>query len=224
MKYKIVEKFVSINGEGPLMGQLAVFIRFKGCNLKCSYCDTMWANEENAKYENMTSFEIYNYIKQTNIKNVTLTGGEPLIQEGIFELLLVLAKDNSLNIEIETNGSIDIKPFIEIKPKRPNFTIDYKSSISNMENKMYKQNYEYLLITDCIKFVVGGLEELEKSKIIIEKNNLINKCNVHLSPIFDNIKLADIVNFMKKNKLNGIKVQPQLHKIIWNDGREGNEE
>ena len=42
---KVVEKFTSINGEGTRAGELAVFIRFKGCNLKCSYCDTMWANE-----------------------------------------------------------------------------------------------------------------------------------------------------------------------------------
>ena len=39
-KYEVVEKFVSINGEGTKAGQLAVFIRFKGCNLNCKYCDT----------------------------------------------------------------------------------------------------------------------------------------------------------------------------------------
>ena len=39
---KVVEKFTSINGEGTRAGELAVFIRFKGCNLRCSYCDTMW--------------------------------------------------------------------------------------------------------------------------------------------------------------------------------------
>ena len=42
---KVVEKFVSINGEGTRAGELAAFIRFKGCNLRCTYCDTMWAND-----------------------------------------------------------------------------------------------------------------------------------------------------------------------------------
>ena len=46
--YDVVEIFTSINGEGPLVGQLAVFIRMKGCNLSCSYCDTKWANETDA--------------------------------------------------------------------------------------------------------------------------------------------------------------------------------
>lgn len=40
-EYKVVEKFVSINGEGMKAGTLAVFIRFFGCNLRCSYCDTL---------------------------------------------------------------------------------------------------------------------------------------------------------------------------------------
>ena len=48
---KVVEKFTSINGEGTRAGELAVFVRFKGCNLRCSYCDTMWANEADCSYE-----------------------------------------------------------------------------------------------------------------------------------------------------------------------------
>ena len=44
-QFHVVEQFVSINGEGRLAGQLALFIRFAGCNLQCEYCDTKWANE-----------------------------------------------------------------------------------------------------------------------------------------------------------------------------------
>ena len=47
----VVEKFISINGEGAHAGELAAFIRFRGCNLSCSYCDTCWANTENAPAE-----------------------------------------------------------------------------------------------------------------------------------------------------------------------------
>lgn len=58
---KVVEKFTSINGEGTRAGELAVFVRFKGCNLRCSYCDTMWANEPDCPYEEETPEEILNY-------------------------------------------------------------------------------------------------------------------------------------------------------------------
>ena len=50
MKYKVAEIFESINGEGMKAGELSVFIRFTGCNLCCSYCDTKWANESDAPY------------------------------------------------------------------------------------------------------------------------------------------------------------------------------
>lgn len=86
-EFKVAEIFTSINGEGTKAGQTAVFVRFTGCNLNCSYCDTKWANEPNAEYKLMTDREILSRIKETGIKNVTLTGGEPLLREGIHELL-----------------------------------------------------------------------------------------------------------------------------------------
>ena len=72
----VVEKFTSINGEGTRAGELAVFVRFKGCNLRCSYCDTMWANEADCSYEEETPEEIKNYVLATRNRNLKLTGGE----------------------------------------------------------------------------------------------------------------------------------------------------
>ena len=56
--YQVVETFVSINGEGTRAGELAVFVRMKGCNLRCDYCDTMWANQADAESVSMTEEEI----------------------------------------------------------------------------------------------------------------------------------------------------------------------
>ena len=85
--YQVVEKFVSINGEGRRAGELAAFIRFKGCNLQCSYCDTSWANEPGCESERLTEEEILSWIRETGVKNVTLTGGEPLLRKGMEELI-----------------------------------------------------------------------------------------------------------------------------------------
>ena len=93
---KVVEKFTSINGEGTRAGELAVFIRFKGCNLRCSYCDTMWANEPECPYKEETPEEILNYVLGTGIHNVTLTGGEPLMQKDIRGLIHFLNLSNPL--------------------------------------------------------------------------------------------------------------------------------
>ncbi|WP_099189497.1 putative 7-carboxy-7-deazaguanine synthase QueE [Tepidibacter mesophilus] len=220
MDFKVVEKFVSINGEGRLSGQLAVFIRFAGCNLDCSYCDTKWANEENVEYQLMNEQEIYEYIKSTKVNNVTLTGGEPLLQNNLIELLNLLSKDDNLLVEIETNGSVSLKEFIDIK-NPPRFTMDYKLPSSNMENKMLIDNFKYLTKNDTVKFVAGSIDDLEKSKYIIDQYNLVNKTNVYISPVFSNIHMADIVEFMKKHNMNKVTLQVQLHKIIWNPNERG---
>ena len=109
-QFHVVEQFVSINGEGRLAGQLALFIRFAGCNLQCEYCDTKWANEPDAAYRVYTTEELMDEIRKSGVRNITLTGGEPLKQKGIQELLEQLRKYREIRVEIETNGSVDIMP------------------------------------------------------------------------------------------------------------------
>lgn len=220
MDFKVVERFVSINGEGRRSGQLAIFIRFAGCNLNCSYCDTLWANEKDVSYELISSKDIYDYIKSQKIKNVTLTGGEPLMQKGIVELLKVLSKDKELYVEIETNGSVLLDEFLDIE-NSPSFTMDYKLPSSNMENKMALDNFRYLTNKDTVKFVSGSIEDLEKAKEIIKKYNLVNTTNIYISPVLGKINLDTIVEFMKNNKMNGVNLQLQLHKIIWDPNKKG---
>ena len=132
--FPVAEKFVSINGEGKYAGELAVFIRFRGCNLKCTYCDTVWANTGDCPAEMMSVEDIVSYVNEEGIKNVTLTGGEPLLQENIDILVESLMKSGH-NVEIETNGSFSIKNLSE-KTYRPDFTIDYKLPSSEMESFM----------------------------------------------------------------------------------------
>ncbi|MGB5823818.1 MAG: putative 7-carboxy-7-deazaguanine synthase QueE [Proteocatella sp.] len=220
MKFKVVEKFVSINGEGLLCGQLAIFIRLAGCNLNCSYCDTTWANEKDVSYELMAAEDIYDYIKSTKVANVTLTGGEPLMQEGVITLLQLLSKDRTIHVEIETNGSISLEEFSKTE-NMPSFTMDYKLPSSNMEDKMLTGNFEYLTNKDTLKFVAGSFEDLEKTKYIIDKFKLTGKTNLYISPVFGKITMNDIVEFMKANDMNGVTLQMQLHKVIWDPSERG---
>ena len=70
-------------------------------------------------------------VKESGAQNVTVTGGEPMIQADIGELLDLLCRDPELYVEVETNGSIDLSPQLK-KPLRPAFTMDYKLSASGM--------------------------------------------------------------------------------------------
>lgn len=219
MKYPIAEKFVSINGEGTRAGELAVFIRFRKCNLSCSYCDTKWANSDDCEAELLSAEQIAGYVYGTGVKNVTLTGGEPLLQEELYTLIEVLMEQGN-SVEIETNGSLSIAE-LSRKEYRPVFTLDYKLPDSRMECSMELGNYNYLRENDTVKFVSGSISDLERAAEIIEKYNLTEKCNVYISPVFRKIDPADIVEFMKDKRLNHVRLQLQLHKFIWNPNERG---
>ena len=220
INYKVVEIFESINGEGKKAGQLALFIRFQKCNLNCSYCDTKWANKDDSPYSLMSLEELYKKVVESGIKNITITGGEPLLQENIEIFLKKLAENPEISVEIETNGSINLKKFREIK-NGPSFTMDYKLPKSNMEKFMDLENFKYLTKKDTVKFVASDIDDLEKAREIIEKYSLVEKCAVYISPVFGKIELSSIVDFMKKYNMNGVNMQLQIHKIIWDPETKG---
>lgn len=222
MKFKIAEKFVSINGEGTKAGQLAVFIRLCGCNLNCSYCDTKWANEKNVSYTEMTEDEVADYVKNTGVYNVTLTGGEPLLlktDENVSLLIKTLSSIENVTVEVETNGSIDLKEFM-INDSVV-FTMDYKLPGSGMESKMLLDNFAVLRECDTVKFVAGSMEDLIRAKDIIDKYQLVDKCHVYISPVFDRITPDKIVDFMMENCMNKVNLQLQMHKVIWDPEMRG---
>ena len=100
MKYPIVEIFNSVQGEGYHTGTPSIFIRFGGCNLQCSWCDTDFS-----KFDKKTIPEIMEILSQWDTKRVIYTGGEPALQK-----LAPLSDElhsKGYNIAIETNGTID---------------------------------------------------------------------------------------------------------------------
>lgn len=217
--YPVAEKFVSINGEGTRAGELAVFIRFKGCNLNCGYCDTKWANRADTPAVSETAEEICEFVENSGVVNVTLTGGEPLLQKELYALIEMLMK-NGKSVEIETNGSVPIAE-LSRKEYRPLFTMDYKLSSSGMESHMCLDNFQYLTEQDTVKFVSGSIADLERAAEIIEKYALVERCHVYFSPVFGSIEPSEIVDFMKQRRLNGARLQLQLHKFIWDPNKKG---
>lgn len=216
---RVAEKFISINGEGPRAGELAVFLRFKGCNLRCSYCDTMWANEADCPYVEETPRDLYDYVKSTKIKNVTLTGGEPLLQQDMNQLLKLLTEDGELRVEVETNGAMDLKRFSD--ENRPVFTMDYKLPSSLWEHAMIPDNFLVLQKEDTVKFVCGSMEDMDRAVEMIENYDLINRCHVYFSPVFGKIEPADMVDYMIRHQINNARLQIQMHKVIWDPERRG---
>ena len=134
--------------------------------------------------------ELAAYADSTGITNVTLTGGEPLLQKEIGRLVERLIHTGHV-VEIESNGSLPIALLAE-KEKRPFFTLDYKLPDSGMESHMLVDNYRYLCQEDAVKFVAGSRRDLEKAAEIIETYGLCERCKVYLSPVFGRIDPADM--------------------------------
>ncbi len=211
------EIFNSIDGEGLRTGELATFIRLAGCNMKCSYCDTLYALNSNSG-EELDIDEIIQRVEKYKTKNVTLTGGEPLIHKDI-DLLINRLINKGYKVNIETNGSVPIEKYLN----KCLITMDYKTPSSLMEKNMLLSNIERLTENDVLKFVVNesDLDTVEK----VMRDYKI-KSYIYISPIFGEMQPNKIVEFMKKMNERGInmckvRVQVQLHKIIWDPNMKG---
>ncbi len=213
--FPVIEKFVSINGEGTRAGELSAFIRFMGCNLRCPYCDTKYSYGDNVSFEYLSIDDICKFAQ--DITNVTLTGGEPMIHD-LSQLCRKLT-ENDHRVEIETNGSFSIEPLRGIGGVT--FTLDYKLPSSGMEQEMDLDNYHMLRKCDTVKFVVGTKDDLIRACEIIDDYNLTDICHVYFSPVFGEITAKIIVDFMKKRRLNDVRLQLQLHKYIWDPQERG---
>lgn len=205
---KVNEIFYSVDGEGKRSGQLAAFIRLTGCNLRCFYCDTKYAFDDGRE---MTANEIADAVK--DYRNVTLTGGEPLLQD-CHELLSLLRNHD---VNIETNGSIALDDYL--KYVGVFFTMDFKCYSSRMVDAMKYSNLKNLREKDVLKFVVGGKADLELAREICFEFK--PKSAVYISPVYGKIELSFIVDFMKQYHLEDWRLQVQLHKIIWRPDERG---
>ena len=210
------EIFGSIDGEGIRTGELATFIRLTGCNLRCRYCDTTYSFTEGTP---MTIDEIINKVDEIGYKNITITGGEPLIHKNIDKLIDRLLELN-YKINIETNGAVDITPYIS---KNIILTMDYKTKASGMTKYMNKQNFPLLREYDVFK-IVCSREDFEDIKELLRNNEI--KSYIYLSPIYKEVEPSELVDLLKELHNEGIdtskiRVQVQLHKIIWEPNKRG---
>ncbi|MEF8848107.1 MAG: radical SAM protein [Candidatus Thermoplasmatota archaeon] len=204
---KINEIFYSIQGEGKWTGLPNIFIRTTGCNLRCEYCDTKYAYYQG---KNMEIKEIEDKISKYPCKNICITGGEPLLQKDITELITKLTT-KKYSMLIETNGSKDIKKIKQFEPLI--ISLDIKCPSSKMHKKMKLKNIDLLTSRDQIKFIVKNEEDYIYAKKIIEKYQI--DCTTYIQPVWGE-KYQKFAEMIKKDGLK-VRLGIQLHKVIWNN-------
>ncbi len=206
MKIKICEIFESIQGESSFAGFPFFFIRISGCNLRCSYCDSVYA------YEQGREIKIERIIEKASlswINNILLTGGEPLYAKNIYALINGLIETRK-KILIETNGSI----LIDRIPQQVIKILDFKTPSSGMAKYNEFKNINYLNFDDEVKFVISDFNDFQWSCNIIEKYDLFNRINnIIFSPVTDKLASNQLAHWILGEKINA-RLQLQLHKYI----------
>lgn len=233
----ICEIFYSLQGEGTYIGTPSIFIRTSSCNMRCKWCDTpysSWWNEGNKKTIN----EIYDHIiKEIGyVKHVVISGGEPMIQKDLPDLVDLLKSKNHF-VTIETNGTIfnpNVKPdLFSISPKTTNSIPDknyHPTDITDWEkhqkihiSNMNLNELEQFVKCSCqlqFKFVIQNDEDVEEVEEIVQKYHIPND-DIFLMPEGYTVELQEarsvlVADICKKKKWNFC---PRLQINLWGTKR-----
>ncbi|HXX54007.1 MAG TPA: radical SAM protein [Thermodesulfovibrionales bacterium] len=203
---KICEIFSSIQGESSYAGIPCTFIRTTGCNLRCSYCDTVYAYGEGSE---LTEDEIMEKVHAMGLRTIEITGGEPLLQAGVFSLAKRLL-DHRFRVLIETNGSQSIRQV----DQRAVLIPDVKTPGSGMANTFLMSNLDHLRPVDELKFVITGREDYEWSRNFVKEHSLTGRCAILFSPAFGILHPKDLTQWIMEERLE-VRLNLQLHKYIY---------
>ncbi len=210
---KISEIFFSIQGEGVEIGLPTVFVRLFACDLRCTWCDSMYA-VEGTDFKDMSIEEVTAEIERFNCKRVCFTGGEPLIQQKGLEILAKDLVHDGYEIILETSGHKEPPPVFWTDSCL--ISMDCKCPGSGMEKRMDFELMEKLRPNDQLKFVIQDEADYEYAKGILKKYKI--KANIIFQPVYGS-SLKWLTGRVLEDRLERVRVLPQLHKIIWGDIR-----
>ena len=229
MRAPIIEIFSSFQGEGLLIGERQIFVRFAGCNLNCNYCDTNDSKAESSG-ELMTPQQVtdeINRILTPDCKTISFTGGEPSLYP---DFISEVSNNFDLKIMLETNGtlpdnidSIEKLDIVSLDIKLPeHFDGDFDEEIFLNEIKSLN-----LLMAKCInvycKVVILPSTKIKSFKEVVEKlsQNISNKSDLKIiiqpsSPLDEwkdiNFRLFNFSEIV--GQYFEVSTIPQIHKTL----------
>ena len=202
----INEIFHSVQGESRHAGRPCVFVRLSRCNLRCTWCDTAYAFEEGS---DLPVCAVLARVAAFGTRYVLITGGEPLLQEGVHDLIGELC-DRRFEVAVETGGSLDLAPL----DPRAMVVMDLKCPGSGMDGKNRLENIDLLKPLDDVKFVVGDRADYDWAREIIARHGLADRCGVLLSPVHGVLHPRRLAEWILTDRLP-VRLQLQIHKYIW---------
>lgn len=215
---RINEIFHSIQGESTYAGRPCVFVRLAGCHLRCAYCDTEYAFHEGGARE---IDDIVEEVCSFPCDLVEVTGGEPLLQKRVHDLMARLC-DLGKTVLVETSGACDISAC----DPRVIRIMDLKTPGSGESERNDWANIERLAGRDEVKFVVCDRADYEWSRDIVRRFDLASRVRAVLfSAVYEQpagleilgrpgLPLRELAEWILADGLP-VTMQTQLHKLVW---------
>lgn len=210
---QINEIFYSIQGESTHAGRPCVFVRLTGCNLRCGYCDTEYAFHEGRR---MAIDEVVEQVGGHRCDLVEITGGEPLLQAGVYPLIDALLAANK-RVMIETSGASDIS---RLDPRVIRI-MDLKCPGSGESHRNLWSNLDHLSAHDEVKFVISDRGDYEWAREVVGSHALAQRVGaILMSCAFERLAPATLASWILEDRLP-VRLQLQLHKYIWSPDARG---
>ena len=207
-RLKLAEIFRSLQGEADTVGIPTVFVRLTGCPLRCHYCDTAYAFHGGQWW---TLPEILARVAELEVRHVCVTGGEPLAQAAVHELLAALC-DVGYRVSLETSGAMSLE---RVDPRVVK-VVDIKTPASGEESRNRYDELARLDQKDLLKFVIADRTDYEWSREQLKARALSERCTVLFSPSHQQLKAGDLADWILEDRLP-VRFQIQLHKYLWGD-------
>jgi len=210
----VCEIYLSIQGEGTRAGRRCVFVRLAGCNLRCSYCDTSYAQSDEGA-DRMPVSDLLDAVAGYQCPLVEVTGGEPLLQAGTVNLLDRLLAA-AYEVLLETNGSLDISSV----PSGVKRVVDVKTPGSGMAERNLWTNLEWVTGDDEVKFVICDRPDYEWAVNIVREHDLVGRVALLFSPAHGRLEAQRLAEWILDDRLD-VRLNLQLHRVIWPDRDRG---
>jgi 7-carboxy-7-deazaguanine synthase len=209
---RIHEIYRSIQGESTLAGWPCVFVRTAGCDIRCSWCDEPHALRGGVR---RTLDQIVEQVRAFGVPMVEITGGEPLAQKAVPELIARLL-DAGYQVLIETGGHHDIG----VLDRRTRAIVDVKCPGSGMSEKNDPANLQRLWPGCELKFVLADERDYAFARDLVREHDLCARVPVNFSPVHGALAPDLLSKWILDDGLP-VRLNLQLHKYVWGPETKG---
>ncbi len=205
---RVQEIYRSFQGVSTWAGWPCVFVRTAGCDIRCTYCDEPQALSATGS-ETLSVEEVMERVAALGSRMVEVTGGEPLVQVAVPELVTRLC-DAGYTVLIETGGHHDIS----VLDPRAHAIVDVKTPASRMAAHNDPENLARLRAGDELKFVLCDRADYDWAVKLVRERGLEGRVPVNFSPVHPGLDPAELAAWIQEDGLR-VRLNLQLHKYIW---------